>query len=250
MKKIVGLVSLILSFVVTLQAENLSFSWEKIQEEILSSLKDFERQNIDGQFCVEKGFLEDWQYLKNKNNFLNDKSYQMLSQWSQDRQVRITQIEMNSDQQLTPATLTNEMKRLLVLEAQRARTSAYAPYSHFHVGAAILTKSGKVYSGCNYENAAYGNTICAERSAIASALTSENRGLSFQKDKNIVAVAVVLRGGNGSPCGNCRQGLFEFNPNMLVIMSDIDNGEYTEMYLKDLLPMGFGPSCLEDAIIK
>ncbi len=226
-----------------------ALSWDSLMNGMRDSFTKQELFDGKNEFYVEKGFMDDFQYIKNKTGYLTMNSIQMLKQWAQYQQDNIDQVDLKEGT-LSLENLTQEMKSRLVLAAQKARTSAYAPYSKFHVGAAVLTKSGKIYSGCNFENAAYGNTICAERSAIGNALTKENRGISFQKDQNIIAVAVVIRGGNGSPCGNCRQALYEFNPNMLVIMSDIDNENYKEVLLKDLLPMGFGPLCLDEAKVE
>ncbi|MBN2478676.1 MAG: cytidine deaminase [Parachlamydiales bacterium] len=172
----------------------------------------------------------------------------MIKQWSKKLQTPVYKIEV--DKNFSSENISYDIKQKLLIEANRARTFAYAPYSKFHVGAALITKSGDVYSGCNFENAAYGNTICAERSAIAKAVSSENRGISFQDKMDIVAVAVVLRGGIGSPCGNCRQALYEFNPNMLVIMADIDGENMVEKKLFEILPYGFGPISFENAKVE
>ncbi|NGX49398.1 MAG: Cytidine deaminase [Candidatus Anoxychlamydiales bacterium] len=199
------------------------------------------------KFSVIDGFYKDFYYLKNQNNNLSSKSFNMLKQWAEKTQTTISNIHLPDNKKLTPDNLDDSIKEKLILEAQRARTFAYAPYSEFHVGAAILTKDGNIYSAANFENAAYGNSICAERSAIAKAVSSENRGMSIQKNSDIIAVAIVIRGGGGSPCGNCRQALYEFNPDMLVIMSDIDAENIIEKPLYELLPMGFGPGNLEKA---
>ncbi|NGX40797.1 MAG: Cytidine deaminase [Candidatus Anoxychlamydiales bacterium] len=199
------------------------------------------------KFSVVDGFYKDFYYLKNLNNNLSLKSFNMLKQWAKKNQTTIPKIYLPNNKKLTPDNLDDSIKERLILEAQRARTFAYAPYSEFHVGAAILTKDGYIYSAANFENAAYGNTICAERCAIAKAISSENRGVSFQQNADIVAIAIVIRGGGGSPCGNCRQALNEFNPDMLVIMSDIDAENIIEKHLYELLPMGFGPANLDKA---
>lgn len=221
----------------------LSKSWDDLKKYLDNSFNSKERIE---KFSVKDGFLKDYLYLKEKNKALDLITFEMLKQWSEKSQTAISSV----GEENISTKLSQEVKIKLILEAQRARTFAYAPYSEFHVGAAILTKDGKIYSGCNFENAAYGNTICAERSAIAKALVSENRGVSFQKNSNIVAIAVVIRGGGGSPCGNCRQALYEFNPNMLVIMSDVDGKNIIEKKLYELLPMGFGPSALENAKVE
>lgn len=226
-----------------LQVEN---SWKNLKSFIEDQLNDNEKIE---KFSVKEGFIKDFTYLKNKKNNLSLISFEMLKQWSEKTQTSFFNVETNSEK-LTPNNLSKDIKKKLILEAQRARTFAYAPYSEFHVGSAILTTDGKIYSGSNFENAAYGSTICAERTAIAKACSCENRGVSFQKNNNIIAVAVVIRGGSGSPCGSCRQVLYEFNPNMLVIMSDIDGENIIEKPLYELLPMGFGPSNLDNAIVK
>jgi cytidine deaminase len=130
-----------------------------------------------------------------------------------------------------------EWKKELVKAAVQAMLLAYAPYSKFFVGAALYTTSGKIILGANVENASYGLTICAERTAIFNAIC--------QKEKDFQAIAISLKG-SGSPCGACRQVLNEFNPDILVIMAD-ENGEHAkECFLKDLLPDAFGPKNLSE----
>ena len=124
----------------------------------------------------------------------------------------------------------------LVQEALQAMQNAYVPYSGFTVGAALLTKSGKVYRGCNIENAAYGPSNCAERTAIFKAVS--------EGEREFAAIAVV--GGKGGvvtdifpPCGVCRQVMQEFcRPDFLVYMGRGD-GSYVAVRLEDLLPYGF-----------
>lgn len=114
---------------------------------------------------------------------------------------------------------------------------AYIPYSDYRVGAALLTLGGDVYTGCNVESASYTPTICAERTALVKAISEGQRRFS--------TVAVVTRDG-GSPCGVCRQLLFEFSPEMLVIMADLEGAVHQRAKLADLLPYGFGPANLHD----
>ena len=131
-----------------------------------------------------------------------------------------------------------EDKKLIAL-ALEARLKAYAPYSGFYVGAALLAESGKIYQGCNIENASYGATNCAERTAVFKAVSEGERKLS--------AIAIV--GGMREkeltyayPCGICRQVLREFcDPeNMWVIIARSET-EYKKMRLSELLPESFGP---------
>jgi cytidine deaminase len=122
----------------------------------------------------------------------------------------------------------------LLEQAIAARAYAYAPYSHYRVGAALLTGSGKVYTGCNIENAAYGPANCAERTAIFKAVSEGE--LDFE------AIAVVTSDG-GAPCGVCRQVMREFSPDLTVIVGDLA-GHYRVFTLPDLLPHSFGPENL------
>lgn len=120
--------------------------------------------------------------------------------------------------------------------AKQVRKRAYAPYSHYKVGAALLGKSGKIYTGCNVENASYGHTVCAERSAVVKAVS--------EGEREFEAVAVVTKNG-GSPCGACRQVLSEFSPELIIYIAD-KNGEYRTTTLKQLLPDSFTPAHLEE----
>ena len=116
----------------------------------------------------------------------------------------------------------------LIQAAIAARRSAYAPYSQFSVGAALVTKAGKTYTGCNIENVSLGLTICAERSAIATAIA--------QGSKDFDTIAVVTAGKTPAvPCGACRQVLAEFNPNMKIVAATTD-GKVQELDLAELLP--------------
>jgi cytidine deaminase len=120
--------------------------------------------------------------------------------------------------------------------ARQARKKAYAPYSHYKVGAALLGKSGKVYTGCNVENASYGHTVCAERTAVLKAVS--------EGETEFEAIAVVTKNG-GSPCGACRQVLSEFAPELTIYIAD-KNGEYRTTTMKKLLPDSFTPAHLEE----
>ncbi len=126
--------------------------------------------------------------------------------------------------------------RQLVDLALAGSQNAYIPYSNYRVGAALLTASGEVFTGCNVENAGYSPTICAERTAFVKAISEGH--LQF------AAIAVVSRGA-GSPCGVCRQFMFEFSPTMKVILADLDGQVQLVTTLAELLPHGFGPANLD-----
>lgn len=133
----------------------------------------------------------------------------------------------------------NISQQALIEMALKAREQAYVPYSHYPVGAALLTKSGTVYTGCNIENAAYAETICAERVAVFKAVSEGETEFS--------AIAVVTRDA-GSPCGACRQVLNEFSPDMTVIIADehgvvLPKGGISTA--EQLLPYHFGPDNLK-----
>ncbi|OPX87074.1 cytidine deaminase [Pelotomaculum sp. PtaB.Bin117] len=119
----------------------------------------------------------------------------------------------------------------LINAAAAARGKAYAPYSHFQVGAAILTTAGRYYTGCNVENASYGLSCCAERVALFKAVSNGEH--SFE--------ALAVTAGTEdycAPCGACRQVLAEFNPAMKIYMAN-DRGEYRLMTIDELLPAAF-----------
>lgn len=131
--------------------------------------------------------------------------------------------------------MTNEE---LILEAKKARERSYSPYSHHSVGSALVTKDGKIYHGCNIENAAFGPTNCAERTAFFKAIYDGER--EFTK----IAIVGGMDGTDGNetcaPCGVCRQVMMEFcDPETFEIV--LADGVYT---LKELLPLGFGPNNL------
>ena len=134
------------------------------------------------------------------------------------------------------AVPTPAQKRRLELAARRAVDRAYAPYSKFHVGSAVLAGSGRIYAGCNVENASYGLCNCAERTAIFAAVAAG--------EKVIRAVAVHTRTAEPTlPCGACRQVIHEFGPDALVI-STCATPARREGPLADLLPGAFGPGHL------
>jgi cytidine deaminase len=132
--------------------------------------------------------------------------------------------------------LTGEQRNKLIQMAAQARENAYTPYSNYKVGAALLTRSGRIYTGCNVENAAYPDSLCAERVAVVKAISEGEREFS--------AIAVVTNNG-GTPCGSCRQVLAEFGLDTLVIVADTQGSLCLETNLAELLPGAFGPKDME-----
>ena len=133
--------------------------------------------------------------------------------------------------------------RTLIREAVAAMAQAYTPYSGFRVGAALLTAEGRIYRGCNIENAAYSPTNCAERTAFFKAVSEGERQF---------AAICIVGGKDGvltdytAPCGVCRQVMMEFcDPEEFRVILAIDEEHWREYRLKELLPMGFGPENLE-----
>jgi cytidine deaminase len=131
-----------------------------------------------------------------------------------------------------PITLAPEQQEQMLSRARAAFNKAYAPYSNFKVGATVLTERGTVYHGCNVENASYGLTICAERNAIFAAVAAEGSSM------RIKAVAVATESdGPCAPCGACRQVIFEFGPDALILFRGQSGTE--QMAITKLLPEGF-----------
>ena len=124
-------------------------------------------------------------------------------------------------------------EELIALAAQ-ARERAYAPYSQFAVGAALLAKSGRVYTACNVENVSYGLSVCAERAAVFKAVS--------EGEQEFEAIAVVTETGV-TPCGACRQVLREFGEDIRVIVADA-SGRYRVFDLRELLPEAVAPENL------
>ncbi|MCT4563480.1 MAG: cytidine deaminase [Maledivibacter sp.] len=127
-------------------------------------------------------------------------------------------------------------KKLLIKKAFEAKKKAYTPYSGFNVGAALLTNSGKIYTGCNIECASYTPTICAERTAIAKAVS--------EGEREIIAIAITGDSEWTYPCGVCRQVIREFGKDATIIIAKSED-EYREYTLKELLPHSFGPEDLK-----
>ncbi len=131
-----------------------------------------------------------------------------------------------------------EMRRIMELIeiAKQAMKYAYAPYSHFKVGAALITDTGHIYTGCNIENVSYGATNCAERTAIFKAVS--------EGERHIKKIAIVSSAGKPAlPCGICRQVLSEFMDSDGIVILEIEN-KAKEFYLRDLLPYCFCPDSM------
>lgn len=127
--------------------------------------------------------------------------------------------------------LDSQTLQTLAAAARQTASRAYAPYSQFHVGAALLTTAGQTFVGCNIENASYGATICAERVAASTALAAGQRQWA--------AMAIATRGGV-APCGICRQFLSEFAADLPIVLLDTHTDQQTQTNLSVLLPSAFG----------
>ena len=126
----------------------------------------------------------------------------------------------------------------LVERAFAMHKFSYVPYSHFPVGAALLCRDGTVFTGCNVENAAFGSTICAERTALLKAVSEGRR-------EGWIALAIAGQGEDFCwPCGSCRQMLYEFAPELRILAARGD-GTFQAASLEALLPHGFGPRSLK-----
>jgi cytidine deaminase len=133
-------------------------------------------------------------------------------------------------------TLTQQDKQSLVDLANVARQRAYVPYSNYPVGSSLRTTSGRIYTGVNVENAAYPQTMCAERVAIFKAVS--------EGEKDFEVITVVTNNG-GSPCGGCRQVMAEFGLDTVVVLADGNGRIVTETTVGGLLPEAFTPQHLE-----
>lgn len=120
--------------------------------------------------------------------------------------------------------------RALFKIAKEMMDHAYAPFSGYHVGAALLGTDGKVYTGVNVENSSYGGTICAERTACVKAVS--------EGCTSFTAIAIATKDGDGFPCGICRQFLYEFAPDLVIILGE-DEDHLKTYTLRELLPEGF-----------
>lgn len=132
--------------------------------------------------------------------------------------------------------ISKEETKTLIEMANEARKRAYVPYSRYPVGAALRTKSGKLYTGVNIENAAYPQTMCAERVAIFKAVS--------EGETEFASIAVVTNNG-GSPCGGCRQVMAEFGLDTIVLIADGEGNLKQTLTVKELLPEAFTPEHLQ-----
>ncbi|HUC30672.1 MAG TPA: cytidine deaminase [Candidatus Acidoferrum sp.] len=133
---------------------------------------------------------------------------------------------------MTNKIVSSEMRRKLERASAKVMKNAHAPYSHFRVGAAVLLTNGKIFTGCNVENASYGMTNCAERTAIFSAVAQlgpkiEIRALALANDHNVPC----------SPCGACRQVIYEFGPDATIFFQGANGPK--QAHITELLPEGF-----------
>ncbi|NWG33697.1 MAG: cytidine deaminase [Chloroflexi bacterium] len=133
-------------------------------------------------------------------------------------------------------TLTKQEKQALIELANTARRHAYAPYSNYPVGSSLRTRSGRIFTGVNVENAAYPQTMCAERIAIFKAVS--------EGETDFEVITLVTDNG-GSPCGGCRQVMAEFGLDTLVILADGQGNILQETTVRDLLPGAFTPEKLK-----
>ena len=136
-------------------------------------------------------------------------------------------------------TISKQEKQSLIDLANTARLRAYAPYSNYPVGAVVRTKTGRLYTGVNVENAAYPQTMCAERVALFKAVS--------EGEKEFEVIAVVTDNG-GSPCGGCRQVMAEFGLDTIVLLADGTGKLVKETTVRELLPEAFTPDHLSKQV--
>ena len=132
--------------------------------------------------------------------------------------------------------LSDDERQALIALAREAARRAYAPYSNFHVGAALRTVSGRIFTGCNVENAAYPTSMCAERVALFKAVS---------EGEQVFEVIAVVTPTGGTPCGACRQALSEFGLNTIVLIADGAGHLVQETTVGGLLPGAFTPADLK-----
>ena len=184
------------------------------------------------ELARERGLAECFAHIYSFNT-QSQKMFESIGFVPQDEERYIYKLQKGEP---TMTKLTLEEKQELIRMALAARERAYAPYSDFMVGAALRAEDGRIFTGCNVENAAYGATICAERTAIFKAVSEGHRDFE----------TLVIAGRSDDycvPCGTCRQVMMEFAPELTVICLN-KNGESKKFALKELLPYGFDQSWL------
>lgn len=142
--------------------------------------------------------------------------------------------------QITPELITQKIAKLLIEIAKSATEKSYANYSNYHVGAAVISRDGKIYKGCNVENASYGVALCAERNALSTMVVQDGY-------KQISALACAIKEAQGKevwPCGACRQWIEEFDPDETAKIIADNHGTPVFLTTKELLPKAFGPKDL------
>jgi cytidine deaminase len=153
-------------------------------------------------------------------------------QWRTIRRIRQIISRSDSPEYMNKKTVSAGVRKKLERVAARVMKNAHAPYSNFHVGSAILLTNGKIFSGCNVENASYGMTNCAERTAIFSAVAQLGPKIEIR------AVAVTNDHGVAcSPCGACRQVIYEFGPDATIFFQGANGPK--QAHITELLPEGF-----------
>lgn len=234
MKKFLILVFCLLSFS-TVKAES-QFNFDDLQKQILPILQSVDTQKLIKSIQQSQSKPESSQSLELQINDLSEPEEGDLCDISDpehcDKEKTMKFNELKSQEQE------------LLMAAEKAMQNSYSPYSGFRVGAAVLTEDGKIIVGTNYENAAYGSTVCAERVAIMSA--------NAQGYRKIKKIAIIGRGkesaGIVSPCGACRQVINESSDLssqvIELIMSNTAKDKIVIKTIKELLPMDFGPKSL------
>lgn len=185
------------------------------------------------ELARERGLAECFAHIYSFNT-QSQKMFESIGFVPQDEERYICKLQKG---ELTMTKLTLEEKQELIRMALAARERAYAPYSDFMVGAALRAEDGRIFTGCNVENAAYGDTICAERTAVVKAVSEGHRD-------DFVRIAIAGHSADYCwPCGSCRQVLFEFAPNLEVLIAK-EGGDFVKLSLRELLAHGFGPKAL------
>ena len=153
---------------------------------------------------------------------------------------RCLKILLKNTGEITPEMINDKIAKLLIKVAEDTSEKSYAPYSKFHVGAAVISKDGKVYKGCNVENASYGVTLCAERNALSNMIAQDG----YKQISALACAAKEAKGNEVWPCGACRQWIEEFDKDETAKIIANNHGIPTIANTKELLPRAFGPKDL------